>query len=239
MITIFRRELSAFFKSPVAYCVIGFFMVLTGLYFWMFNIVQRSVDFATTLSSLTTFLVFLAPVLTMKLLAEEKRNGTEVLLRTSPVSLWQVVLGKYLASFVVFLVMVGLSLVYPLIISFLVTTGETGTIPAATITGGYIAFILLGASFLSVGLFASALTENQIVAAVSGIVVLLCMWLIQSIGDVVGGTLGKILMWISLLSRYNDFAVGEFNIASLFFYLSFTGIMLFLTIMHMERKRWN
>ncbi len=233
MITIYKREVAAFFRSPIAYSVIGFFMVLTGLFFWIYNIMIGSVEFSATLNTLSMFLVFITPVITMKLLADEKRTGTEVLLRTNPVSVWQVILGKYFAALTVFTVMVVLSFIYPIIMNFL------AKIPVAMTLGGYIGFYVMGASFLAVGLFTSSITENQIVAAVSGIVILLCMYLLQSIGASIGGILGKALMWISLLARYNDFAYGAFNIASLFFYLSFTGIMLFITMMNYERKRWN
>lgn len=237
MKTIFKRELNAYFRSPVAYCVIGFFMIITGYFFWRVNIIAGSVEFEATLSGLTTYLVFLCPVITMKLLADEKKNGTEVLLRTTPISFWQIVLGKFFAAFVVLFIMVALTLVYPIIMSIIV--GTSGTVPWLAIIGGYLAFILMGASFLSIGMLTSSMTENQIVAAVSGIVLLLAMLYTQQVGAVVGGTWGKILIWISLSSRYNDFAAGAFNIASLIFYIVFTAVVLFVTIMNMERKRWN
>lgn len=237
MKTIFKRELAAYFRSPVAYCIIGFFMVITGYFFWRINIVSQSVEFQSTLSNLTMYLIFLCPVITMKLLAEEKKNGTEVLLRTSPISLWQVVVGKFLAAFVVLFIMVALTVVFPVIMTVLV--GSEGTIPWLSILGGYIAFILMGAAFLSVGLFTSSTTENQIVAAVSGIVVLFVLLYVQQVGAVIGGTWGKILEWISLSSRYSDFAAGAFKISSLIFYVVFTLVMLFVTTVNMERKRWN
>lgn len=233
MRTIYKREIAAFFRSPIAYSVIGFFMVLTGLFFWIYNIIIGNTEFSSTLSSLSMFLIFLSPVITMKLLADEKRNGTEVLLRTSPISIWQIIVGKYLAALTVFSVMIVLSFVYPITISIL------GKVPVAMTVGGYIGFFVMGASFLAVGIFTSSITENQIVAAVSGIVILLCMWFLQSIGASIGGALGDALRWISLLTRYNDFAYGAFNVASLIFYISFTVIMLFVTIMNYERKRWN
>lgn len=233
MITIYKREVAAFFRSPIAYSVIGFFMVLTGVFFWIYNIIIGNTAFSDTLNAISMFLIFFAPVITMKLLADEKRNGTEVLLRTSPVSVWQIILGKYFAALTVFTVMIALSFVYPIIISIL------GKVPVAMTVGGYIGFFVMGASFISVGLFTSSLTENQIVAAVSGIVILLCMWFLQSIGASIGGVLGDALRWVSLLTRYNDFAYGAFNVSSLFYYISFTAVILFVTGMNYERKRWN
>lgn len=127
--TIYKREVAAFFRSPIAYSVIGFFMVLTGLFFWIYNIIIGNTEFSDTLSSLSMFLIFLAPVITMKLLADEKRNGTEVLLRTSPISIWQIIVGKYLAALTVFSVMLVLSFVYPITISVL------GKVPVAMTIG--------------------------------------------------------------------------------------------------------
>jgi ABC-2 type transport system permease protein len=225
--------MKSFFYSPIAYVVIGFFIMLTGLFFWIYNINLGDPRFPVTLSTVMLFLVFLMPVITMKLLADEKKNGTEVLLRTSPLSIKGIVLGKYFAALMVFLIMVVLTMIFPFIISFF------GKISFPTLVGGYIGFFLVGASFLSIGIFTSSVTENQIVAAMSGIVILLVMYLVQTIGVTIGGMLGSILTWVSLLSRYEEFSSGIFNFASVIFYISFTVVMLFVTIANIERKRWN
>lgn len=235
MWTIYKREINAYFRSPVAYCIMGFFMVLVGLFFWLTSLRGRSVNFSDTLAWLSTYLTFIAPLLTMRLLADERRSGTEVLLRTSPIPMWRIVLGKYFAAVTLFLVMVGVTLLYPILMSFLVPEG----IPVGRNFGGYVAFILLGAAYLAVGLFTSSFTESQVVAAVSGIVVLLVLYFMQTIGATVGGTFGAVLQWLSPLKRYSDFSIGEFNLASLIFYLSFSDVMVFLTVMNVERKRWN
>lgn len=233
MNTIYKRELSAFFRSPVAYTVIGMFMVMAGLFFWIYNVLSGSVYFGDTLNSISLFLIFFSPILTMRLLAEERKNGTEVLLRTSPVSLWSIVLGKFLAAYTVFAIMVALTLLYPILMSFF------GTVPFAVTFGAYVGFLLVGAVFVAIGIFTSSVTENQVVAAVSGIVALLIMYFMQSIGATIGGVLGTILMWISPLSRFSEFASGIMNFASVIFYISFTGVMLLITVMNLERKRWS
>ena len=233
MKTIFKREFAAFFRSPVAYTVMGMFMVITGLFFWIYNILSGSVYFGTTLNAISMFLIFFAPIITMRLLAEERRNGTEVLLRTSPVSMWGIVLGKYMAGYCVFAIMVGLTILYPIIMSLF------SPLPIAVTVGSYIGFLLVGAVFVAIGLFTSSLTENQVVAAVSGIVILLIMYFVSSIGATVGGWLGTALMWMSPLSKFNEFAAGIVNFSSVIFYLSFTGVMLLVTVMNLERKRWN
>lgn len=235
MRTIFKREFSAFFRSPVAYVVIGMFIVITGLFFWLYNIRSGSPYFGSTLNSISLFLIFFAPIITMKLFAEEKKNGTEVLLRTAPVSMWGIVLGKFLAAYSVFAIMVGITVIFPVIMTFIIT----GTFPIAETIGAYIGFLLVGAVFVSIGLFTSSLTENQIVAAVSGIVLSLVTYLMSSLGSTIGGTVGSALMWLSPLAKFTDFASGLFNFASLIFYISFTLVMIFITTMNMERKRWN
>ncbi|MBE7065348.1 MAG: ABC transporter permease [Ruminococcaceae bacterium] len=237
MKAIFKREMHAYFTSPLAYFLIGSFLALTGLNFWNMNLVNRSIEFTNTLNALSSFLPFFIPVITMKLLSEEKRNGTEVLLRTSAVKMRRVVLGKYFAAFCLFLLMVLFTVVCPIILSFNMNDG--GVFPWAKTVGGYIGFLLLGCAYLSVGMLASSLSENQTLSAVIGMVVLLLLSFVENIGTQLGGTLGSILVWISLSSRYADFATGLFNLTSVVYYLSFTVVILFITVVNIERKRWN
>lgn len=229
--------MSSYFRSPVAYCIMGFFMVIVGLLFWVNSILNSSALFASTLSSIGIFLAFIIPIITMKLLSDEKKNGTEVLLRTSPVSMWRIVLGKYLASFTLFLIMTLLTLIYPVLIAFLVEDGAI--LSTAQDLGGYIGFVLLGATYLAISMFVSSFTESQSVATVAGIVTLVILYFLQSIGSSIGSTFGAILQWIAPLTRYNDFTAGSFNFASLIYYITFSAVMVYLTYINVERKRWN
>jgi len=237
MDAIFKRELQSYFKSPVAYCVIGFFAALNGLYFWNVNLYNGSTKFTTTLSALTTFLIFFIPILTMRLFADDKKNGTEVLLRTAPVPTWKIVLGKYFSAVVVFATMCAETIICPIIISFFLSDGAV--FPLAMTVGGYIAFFLLGLAYIAVGTFASSVTESQPIAALLGVIILIIISFIETIGEQIQGTFGSILVWISLSSRYNDFASGLFNVASAFYYISFAAVVIFITILNIERKRWN
>lgn len=237
MLTIYKREMSSYFRSPIAYCIAGFFMVIVGLYFWIQNILSSSPLFSVTLSAIGMFLTFIIPIITMKLLADEKKNGTEVLLRTAPISMGQVVVGKYLAAFTVFLSITLLTTIFPIILLFL-TEGGTNSASGQDI-GAYIGFVLLGASYLAVTMFTSSFTESQTAAAVSGIVTLLVLYFMQSIGATLGGTFGGILKWFSPLARYADFTVGSFNFASLIYYITFTMLFLYATVINLERKRWS
>lgn len=232
MSAIFWKEVKSYFYSPIAYILIGFFTLLTSVFFTP-NLMQRSGEFSGVLSNMGFFLVFIIPVLTMRILAEDRKNGTEVLLVTSPASLFSIVIGKYLASCTVFLVITVISFIYPLS-----TLAFGGQITPALV-GGYIGFMLLGAAFISVGVFASSLTENQVVAVVIGFVSLLIMWIADGLGSVLGGVWAKILGWFSLITRYEDFNKGILGLSPVIYYLSFIAVFLFITVRIIERRRWS
>lgn len=232
MYAIFKREVKAYFYSPIAYVLIGMFIFISSIFFLQ-NLFGQSGDFNNNLQSMCVILLFIIPILTMKLLAEDRKNGTEVLLVTSPASLTNIVLGKFLAAFFVFFIMTVATFIYPIIqIAF-------GSALTAQLVGGYVGFILLGASCISVGVFASSLTENQIIAAVIGFISLLTMWLIDFVAKFAQGIVSKVLMWFSIVSRYDDFNRGILNLSPIVYYLSFIAVFLFLTIRVIEKRRWS
>jgi ABC-2 type transport system permease protein len=232
MLAIFKKELKTYFNSPVAYVVIGLFVFLASVFF-LPNMQYQYGDFSSNLSTLGYVLIFLIPILTMRLIAEDRKNGSDVLLITSPVKLSSIVLGKYLAVFTVFLIMTVLTFIYPIV---LVSHGGLFT---SKLAGGYIGFVLLGACFLAVGIFVSSLTESQTVAAIVGIVALLTMWLADALSDFVGGFGATLLKWFSVLSRYKEFELGILSLEPIIYYLSFITIFLFATIMVIEKRRWS
>lgn len=232
MCAIYLKELKAYFYSPIAYVLIGLFLLLTSIFF-IPNLRYQIGEFNDNLGSMGYFLIFIIPILTMRIMAEERKNKTEVLLITSPVKLSSIVLGKYLASMTVFMTIVVISFVYPII---LIAFGAKLT---TSLIGGYIGFVLLGASFMSVGLFASALTENQVIAAILSFVGLLIMWIADSIAGLMGGTVAKILGWVSLLSRYEDFNHGILGLSPIVYYITFILVFLFATVMVIEKRRWS
>ncbi|MCX8129095.1 MAG: ABC transporter permease [Clostridia bacterium] len=232
MLAIFKREVKAYFYSPVAYVLAGFFILLSSIFF-LSNLGAQMADFNWNLSNMTVLLLFIIPILTMRILAEDRKNGTEVLLVTSPSSLTGIVVGKYLASLVVFLAMVGLTFIYQII---LFSFGKPDVPP---LIGGYIGFILLGAAMVAVGVFASSLTENQVISAVVGFVSLLIMWLVDGVASFVGGIPAKILSWFSILSRFDDFSKGILKLSPIVYYISFIAVFLFLTIRIIDKRRWS
>jgi len=232
MSAIFWKEVKSYFYSPIAYILIGLFILLTSIFFWP-RLIYRSADFNGVLGTMGFILLFIVPVLTMRILAEDRKNGTEVLLITSPVNLTGIVLGKYLASLFVFLVMTAITFIYPII---LIAFGAPFT---TQLVGGYAGFILLGASFISVGVFASSLTENQVVAVVISFVSLLIMWITDYISGLAGGFVSKVLNWFSLLSRYEDFNKGILGLSPVVYYISFVSVFIFLTVRVIEKRRWS
>jgi ABC-2 type transport system permease protein len=233
MFSIFKKEFRSYFNSPTAYVLIGLFILLSSMVFYI-NLGQATAEFNyLNLTYMSLFLILIIPVLTMKILADERKSGTEVLLITSPTSLTSIVVGKYLAAFSVFLIMTVITFIYPIILS------AFGEPDIAQTIGGYVGFILLGAAFIAFGVFASSLTESQIIAAIVSIVGLLIMWLLQGIAPQLGGVWSKILSWFSLFSRTEDLYAGILSLKSVVYYLSFSGIFLFLAVRVIEKRRWS
>lgn len=232
MYSIFKKEFRSYFTSPIAYVTMGLFVFISSILFYL-NLLSQTADFSFNLNYMSIILIIIVPILTMKILADERKSGTEVLLITSPTSLTSIVVGKYLAAFAVFLIMTAITFIYPIILAAL---GEPAM---AEIVGAYVGFILLGASFIAFGVFASSITESQIIAAIVGVVSLLFMWLLQGIAPGLGGIAAKILNWFSLFSRTEDFYAGILSLGPIVYYLSFSAVFLFLTIRVIEKRRWS
>lgn len=234
MLAIFKKELKSYFYSPVAYVLIGLFILVASVFFFLGNIGVQSADFTQILSPITFILIIIVPVMTMRAIAEDRKNGTEVLLRSSPASITDMVLGKYLAVLALFIIMTVLMLIYLLVIFM-----YGGRPSMGPIIGGLIGFVLLGASYISIGVFASALTENQIISAIVSFVMLLLISFIEGIGNAIGGVATTILNWFALTARYYDFTKGMFNVANVVYYISFIAVFLFMTIRLIEKRRWS
>ncbi|NLL97274.1 MAG: ABC transporter permease [Clostridiaceae bacterium] len=232
MLAIMKRDFRSYFNSPIAYVLIGLFMLLLGLFFN--SMIGYGSDIMSQfVSTMRWLLLFIVPILTMRSMAEDKKNGTEVLLLTSPVRVTEIVLGKFLAAFSVFLVMTGVTLIFPLI------TIVAGKPDIALILSSYFGYILLGAIFISLGIFASSLTENQIIAS---IISLVSIFLIQNIGYLASffsGFLNKAFLWLSVTDRYEDFSIGIIDLTSIIFMICYAAVFLILTVRIIERKRWS
>jgi ABC-2 type transport system permease protein len=228
------REIQTYFTSPMGYIVALVFLALTGYFFGL----GVSEDFPeATIQSyidpIAFILVLLAPAMTMRLMAEEQKLGTVELLLTSPVRDWEVVLGKFLASFTFFIVTLALTLYYVVLLY------AFGSPDSGPVWSGYLGIILYGATALSVGLLASSLTNNQIVALVVGFGILLMLSLIDLASGQVDGVWETILSQIGLTAHLDDFSRGIIDTNNIIYYLSVTAVFLFLTVRAVETRRWR
>jgi ABC-2 type transport system permease protein len=185
-------------------------------------------------ANLSVILLLLMPLVTMRLFAEERRSGTMELLLTYLVRDGAVLLGKYLAGLTLYAVMVSGTLLYPALLLYFKARPEWG--PLAT---GYLGLMLMGAMFLAVGLFASSLTENQIVAAIVTFGILLMFWVIGWTAEFAGGPLGTVLTHLSILEHNDTFAKGVLDTKDIIYYVDFTALALFLTLRSLEARRWS
>jgi ABC-2 type transport system permease protein len=177
MLPIIKKELRAYFNSMTGYIFLGFLVIITAIYFALICVSQLNPAYYGVISSTSIMFLILIPTLTMRLFAEEARQKTDQLLFTSPVPLNKIVLGKYTAALLLFLLGMAITAVFPMIIA------NYGTLPTAQIAGAFLGYILLGAAFIAVGMFISVLTENQIIAAVATFAVLFIFYIMDTIAS--------------------------------------------------------
>lgn len=253
MYAIFKREFLSYFRSPVGYVAIAIFSFLSGFIFYS-QFSAGSVNIGSEVISLRSFFVIIVPIITMGLLAEDKKRGTDILYYTTPVSLFNVVVGKVLASFALFAVMF-----INVIIHIIVTVASGGTFGVGAI-GTIIVFFFMAFMFISMGLFASAITDNQIVSAIVAFIFILISQLLSVISDYVGtaaysivkilgvkadaatsfaSAIRKGIAWLDPFVKTQDFRLGIFSVSSLFFLVSVGVLFMYLTFRVLEKKRWS
>lgn len=249
---IMKKELRLYFTSPIAYVVIAIFLLLAGYFFYSIFAFYTMASMQSAMNpqmagslnvtdsvmrplfqNMSIILLLLMPLVTMRLFAEERRSGTIELLLTYPVRDGAVLLGKYFAAFVLYAVMIALTLLYPAIVLYFARP-EWG--PLLT---GYVGLLLMGAMFLAIGCLASSLTENQIVAAVTTFGILLLFWVVGWSADYAGGGLGKLLTHLSVLEHNDSFAKGVFDTKDVIYFVDVTLVGLFLTLRAVEARRWR
>lgn len=234
MFAIFRRELKSYFSSPIAYIYIAVFYALASFYFFGTVLVGNSTNLSYVFSSLFTISIFMIPALTMRLMSEDMKYKTDQALLTAPVSLPGIVLGKYLAALVVYLIGIAITLVFAVIIAVFTPPDW------AVVFGHFIGLFLLGAALIAIGLFISSLTENQVIAAVGGFVAGFALMLVDSLTSLVDSAVWQdIISGISFTSRYQSFTVGLLDFADIVFFLSVCAAFLFFTVRVFEKRRWS
>ena len=253
---IFKREFAAYFRSPMGYVLFAIFMAVSGLYFAS-GILSSYIDLVSEISFIQSFLFVIVPLLTMRSFSEDRRNGTEVLLFTSPANSMQIVLAKFLAAFSLFCLMTAGTFTH------LIVTAFYDGIIDISVLGAYIGFIFLGAAYIAIGVFASALTENQIIAAVISFIIILVLLLLDFIASAIGSMISTLIAkinfvgltdtqidsagtavtsainWLNPTTRLNNFLYGIFEISPIIFFISLVAAFLFLTNRIIEKRRWS
>lgn len=231
---IMLKECRAYFTTPTAYIIGAMFLVLTGIFFVndvTSPFAEASVRGFTNWASF--FTLFLAPLLTMRLLSEEQKLGTLELLLTAPVRDWEVVLGKYLAALSLYVATLALTLYYVVLLYWF------GDPDSGPIYSAYIGVLLHGSAALAIGLMASSLTGNQIISAVVSTATLLTLSFIDQVAELVEGIARDILFSLSMNGHLLDFRRGIIDTSNVFYFLSVTAIFIFLTIRFLETRRWR
>ena len=228
------KEIQVYFSNPTAYIVAMMFLALSGFFF------ARDLNDPFPQASLSNFfdgaaiiLILMAPVLTMRLMAEEQKLGTIELLLTSPVRDWEVIIGKYLASFIFLIATVALTLYYTVLL-YVFASPDIGPIYA-----GYLGLALYGGAALSIGLLCSTLTSNQIVAAVVAMGILLVMFFADLASANISGTASTVISEISIRSHFDDFNRGVIDTKHVVYYLSVIVFFLFMSVRVLESRRWR
>ncbi len=224
MWAIYKKELKTYFLSPIGYVAIGIFMVMYSIFFYLTTITYGSVFMGDLYYATARYgLLLIIPLLTMRIFAEERKNGTEQLLLTSPRSVTSIVLGKFLAAVTVILITLILSIIYPIIISFF------GTVNIPTLIVTIIGFLLVAMAAISIGMLASSITENQIISAIITIVVLVAPWFLVDISSIFSS--------VDLIDKFLKFPSGLISVSDTVCLLSITIMCLLITIVLIKRRQ--
>lgn len=234
ILAISGKELRLYFLTPTSYFAFAIYILMSSFMFYVdFVTYQPSIiDYRLILSDMLFMLLIVIPILTMRLISEEFRQGTDELLLTSPASVTEIVLGKYLASLGVLVMLLLCNLVYPAVMSLF------GTLNMTTLWLSVLGVLLMGASMMAIGLFASSLSQHQMVSAVAGFVLLLLLWLAGSMTSQ-SETLSAWIQPFSLPDRISNLTKGVVNGPDVIFYISLAALFVVLSIQVIERKRWR
>ena len=252
MYAIFKREFLSYFRNPVGYIAIALFSFLSGFIF-VSSFSNAAINISAEINSLRSFFVVVIPIITMGLLADDRKRGTEVLFYTTPIDLFSVVAGKFFAALSLYGIM------FINVFVHMIVTKACGGVVGVGAWGSVVVFFFLAALFISIGILASAITDSQIISAITSFIMILIVQLLSTIGSLlsnaitaflpmlgvaketsnsIGDGLESAINWLDPFSKTNGFRYGTFGVAPLFFCVSFTVVFLFLTYRILEKKRW-
>jgi ABC-2 type transport system permease protein len=230
---IFRREMFAYFYSPMAYIVIAVFLMFTGWFFTSQVFLANDSSLRTVFTTIPFIFIFFAPAITMRLLTDERKSGTIELLVTMPLTDLDIVLGKYFASLGLLVVSLVFTLPYAATIILL------GKPDLGMLVTGYLGLVLMGASYLAVGVFASTLSKNQVVSFILAFMIIFTLFLIDKFLDVMPPTLVPVLQYLSIDFHFNNIGRGVIDSRDIMYYLSLIMFMLALAKISLESRKWS
>lgn len=234
MVAILKRELSSYFNSAVAYVVMAVYFLFSGLFFSMICIENDTSSLSYVFGNMFIIILFIIPIITMKSFSEEKRQRTDQALLTSPTSLFEIVMGKFLGALILFAICSLIFVVYALVISFF--TSPDWAVVLCTVLG----LLLLGSALIAIDIFISALTESMIISAVAGMGVGLLIYMLSNLSsNITVDWIATIVKKIDFLTYYTNFTYGMLNLTDIIFFLSVTGLFLFFTARVLEKRRWS
>jgi len=233
MLAICRKELQMYFYSPTAYVAFAFYFLISGYFFSVSFIGYMTTDVRLLFGNIMVVYLFVIPLLTMRLVSDELRQGTDELLLTSPASITEIIGGKFLAALTVQLTLVVVSLIYPWIMS------AYGPIDQPVLWLSYLSLFLLGATMMAIGLFASTLSAHQMVSGIVAFAMLLILWMIDWLGDSILVSARDALQKFSIVGRTSNLQKGVFDLPDVFFYVTLIVVFLVLSVQVLERKRWR
>lgn len=232
MKAVLKREIQAYFYSPLGYVFVGVYWLISGFFFFNSNLLGNTTDMRSMFSSMFIITLFLIPILTMRLMSEDRKLKTDQILFMSPISSWAVVLGKYFSALFVYCVALSVTLVMQIVLQVVSTPDWT------LVIGHILGTLLLGGLLIAVTLFISALTENQIVSAVLGFTVSFFLMLVNSMARLIpNATIAKLVISFSPEQRYNDFTLGILDISNVVFFVSFIVLFIYFAVSVFEMRR--
>lgn len=233
MSAIFKREFKAYFTSPIGWVFLGAFFVFSGIYFYVGVLLMQSTQVESVIISMFSIVMFLIPIITMRLFSEDKRQKTDQALLTAPINLLPMIMGKLLAAFAIYALAFSVTFVYAIIISCY------GEVSWSLYFSNLLGILLLGAAMIPIGGLISSLTENQVVSAIGSFLIMLVLSFVDTLATLVPYEwLQKVILGVSVYNRYNDFALGQLDYADMIFFLSVGAVFVFLTVRVFEKKRW-
>ncbi len=234
MFAIYKREVYSYFTTPIGYVFMAVFLAASGFLFSLSTLQSQTTDVSGYFQFLMFAYIIVIPLLTMKTFAEERRTRTEQVLLTAPVSLTGIVLAKFLAALTMFVTTLLLSCLYFYPLSLY------GEVNWARVWGSLIAMLLIGMTFIAIGIFVSSLTENQFTAALGTIGILLALVIVAMVNSLIDSyVVRSVLNWISIYSRYANFTYGIFDFGAIVYYVSVCAVFLFLSVRVFEKRRWS